>query len=85
MSRWNSLKTILKKEATDAQRGLSSLRDKLDEGLTKREREMQASPSERIETIQGEIEASSSRLDEPEAEIDWRSPTSNPPDDLPTD
>ena len=82
MSFWKSLKEVFKREAADVQEGLSSVRDKLDDELAKRERELEASPSERIETIQSEIEASSSRMDELEAEIDSRSTTSEPPDDL---
>ncbi len=82
MSLWKSLKKIFKKEAADVQEGLSSLRDKLDDELSRREREMEASPSERIEMIQGEVDATGSRMEELEAELDSRSAAADSADDL---
>jgi hypothetical protein len=72
MTLWDTLKSFFAREASDVKEGLDGLRDKLDAELTKREREMEASPSERIEMLEGEMGETESVLDRIEAEIDGR-------------
>jgi predicted nuclease with TOPRIM domain len=72
MGLWDSVKAFFRREVADVSEGLSDLRDRLDEELTRRERELEATPSERMEMIQGEIDAADDRLAELEAELDAR-------------
>ena len=72
MSFWDSVKAFFEREATDVKEGFGSLKDKLDSELTRREAELEATPSERLDTIREDIESSGSVLDDIEAKIDGR-------------
>lgn len=69
MSVWDSIKAILRREAVDVREGVTNLRDKLDAELTRRERELEATPSERMDMIQDRIDAADDRLAELETEL----------------
>ena len=73
MSLWDTVKSFFAREAADVKEGLDGLKDKLDAELTKREREMEATPSERIEMIEGDMAETESVFDRIEADIDGRS------------
>ena len=79
---WNRLKRILASEANDAKGELDKLRDVVDKELTRKEREMAASPSERLDMILEDIEADHGRLAALEDELGTDSPASetSPPD-----
>ncbi len=72
MSFWDKVKSFLASEAKDVKEGIDALRDKLDAELTKRERELEASPSERIDMLEEEMDATDSVFDRIEADIDAR-------------
>ncbi|MDH3498581.1 MAG: hypothetical protein OEM97_00525 [Acidimicrobiia bacterium] len=71
MSLWDTLKSLIAREAADVKEGLDGLRDKLDAELTKKEREMEASPAERIEMLQDDM-STENVFDRIEADIDSR-------------
>jgi|GEM_PF-3534263 len=60
----DKLLAVFKSEANDVKEGLDGLKGKLDDELTKREQEMAATPAERMDLIQSDIDANKSRLDE---------------------
>ncbi|NNL46940.1 MAG: hypothetical protein HKO76_01055 [Acidimicrobiia bacterium] len=68
MTWWKDLLRIFKSEASDVKEGLSHVGRSLDSELAKKEAEMAASPSERVDMILDEIE-SSDPLGEIEAKI----------------
>ena len=72
MSFWERFKAFLSREAEDVKEGFDDLRDKLDAELTRREQELEATPSERLEMIQEDIESSDSVFDRIEDKIDAR-------------
>ncbi len=72
MSFWDKVKAFLASEAKDVKEGIDAVRDKLDAELTKRERELEASPSERIEMMKEEMDATDNVFDRIEADIDSR-------------
>lgn len=63
MTIWDRLKGILKSEAKDVGEGLSDAHDKLDRVLTQKERELNATPTERMEMTLDEIADSDDRFD----------------------
>jgi len=65
----DKLLAVFKSEAKDVKEGLDGLKGKLDDELTKRETEMAATPAERMEMIQSDIDSNKSRLDEIEDDI----------------
>lgn len=69
MSWWGRIKAVFKREASDVREGLSDLGSKLDEGLAKKECELNATPSERVEMTLEDIEADSDRFSELEQRI----------------
>lgn len=72
MSLWDDVKTFFRREAADVKEGLDDLRDKLDAELTKREEELAASPSERLDMIKEDIESSGDIFGDIEDKIDQR-------------
>lgn len=72
MGFWDSVKAFFQREAGDVKEGLGGLKDKLDSELTRREAELEATPSERLDMIREDIESSGSALDDIEAKIDRR-------------
>lgn len=64
MSWWKRFVAIFKSEAADVKDGLSTVGKSLDEELARKEREMAATPEERIEMILEEQEAEDARFDE---------------------
>ena len=63
MTWWNRLKKIMASEAQDAKEELDKLRDAVDVELSRKEREMNATPSERLEMILEDIDADQVRLE----------------------
>ena len=76
---WDKLKKVLASEAQDAKIELDKLRDVVDEELTRKEREISATPTERIDMILEDIEADHGRLEEIERSLG----TDRPPPDRP--
>lgn len=72
MALWDSVRAFFKREATDVREGFGNLRDKLDAELTRRETELEATPSERLDMIREDIESDGSVFDEIEDKIDAR-------------
>lgn len=64
MSWWDRLKAIFKREATDVKEGLNSVGKALDEELARKERELAATPEERIDMILEEQAAEDARFQE---------------------
>ncbi len=64
MSFWKRLNAILRREAVDVKQGLSNLGKSLDAGLARRERELAATPEERIDMILEEQQAGEARFQE---------------------
>lgn len=63
MGVFDKVKAFLKSEGEDLKDGLDSVKDKMDAELTKREQELAASPSERIEMMQDDMAATDQRFD----------------------
>ena len=82
MTFWDSVKAFLRREAADVQEGISDLKDRLDAELTRREAELEASPSERLDMIREDIESGGSPLDAVEDKIDSRLSESDGADEL---
>ena len=55
MTWWDKVRAALKREAADARETAQELQRKLDEGLTRRERELAATPEERLRLEQERI------------------------------
>lgn len=60
---FDSLKRALRREAADVKEAAGDLSDRLDADLTRRERDLQATPEERLQQVIGEIETSESDFD----------------------
>lgn len=74
MTMWERLTTILKREASDVKDGLSLVGRTLDEELARKERELEASPGERLDMILEDIETDDERFREIEAAVTDRPP-----------
>lgn len=61
--------SFLKREAKDVKEGLGELGKTLDTELAEREKKLKASPTERIDMLQGEMAATDSRFDEIAKEV----------------
>ena len=75
---WESVEAFVSREATNSKEGLENFGDEFDIEMTKREAELEATPSERLEIIRDGIESKiDDRLDHndagEEAEFDPRS------------
>ena len=64
MSWWNRLTALFKRETTDVAEGLASAGRALDEELARKERELAATPGERIDMILEEQDAEDARFQE---------------------
>jgi len=64
MSWWKRFVAIFKSEAADVKEGLTNVGQALDDELARKEREMAASPDERIDMILEEQAAEDARFDE---------------------
>jgi hypothetical protein len=64
MSWWKRLIAIFKSEAADVKEGLSAVGKTLDVELTRKERELAATPEERIDMLLEEQDAEDARFDE---------------------
>lgn len=64
MSWWNRLKAIFKSEASDVKEGLGKVGKSLDEELARKERELAATPEERIDMILEQQQAEDARFQE---------------------
>ncbi len=69
MSWWERVKAIFKREATDVKEGLTNVGKSLDAELARKERELAASPEERIDMILEEQQAHDSRFEELESRV----------------
>lgn len=63
MPNWDDVNKIVKKEAGDVADGLRSARDRLDNELAKKEREMAATPQERMDMLLADIEEQNAATD----------------------
>ena len=72
MTFWESVKAFLRREASDVRDGFEGLKDRFDAELTRRETELEATPSERLDMIRDDIEQGDSVFDRIEDEIDAR-------------
>lgn len=64
MSWFERLKSFFTREARDVKEGLSKAGKAIDEELAKKERELEATPEERIDMILEEQQAGDARFDE---------------------
>lgn len=64
MSWWKRFVAIFKSEAADVKEGLTTVGKSLDAELARKEREMAATPDERIEMLLEEQEAEDARFEE---------------------
>lgn len=64
MSWTDRLLSIFKSEAKDVKSGLDSLKGKLDAELTERENRMAATPTEKMDMLQGDIAGNEDRFDQ---------------------
>ncbi len=83
MSWWQRVKKVLGREAADLKEGIEAVGSALDEELARRERELNATPAERLDMVLEEIEQSDARIDEIATEIASSSPEAPGPDDRP--
>ncbi len=65
-----SLKNWFSSESAEAKKVKEDLEDRLDSDLTRRENELAATPEQRLDSIQTEIDNSDSMFDEIRAKID---------------
>ncbi len=65
-----SLKNWFSSESAEAKKVKEDLEDRLDSDLTRRESELAATPEQRLDSIQTEIDNSDSMFDEIRAKID---------------
>lgn len=63
MGLFSKVASFLKREAKDIGEAADDLKDTLDAELTKREQELQMSPSEKIQAIQQDAQATDDRID----------------------
>lgn len=64
MGLFKKVTSFLRREAEDVGDAADDLKDRFDEGLAKREAELEMTPSEKIEAIQEQADATDSRFDE---------------------
>jgi len=69
MTLWERIKTVLKREAADVKEGMSHVGRTLDEELARKERELNATPSERFDMILEDIDESDARIKDIEATL----------------
>lgn len=92
MSWWKRFTAIFKREATDLKEGLGNVGKSLDAELARKERELAATPEERIDMLLEEQEAQDARFqqledkvlgkdDAVETEPDPSQPVDDPPSD----
>ncbi len=64
MSFWERIKAIFQREAADVKEGLSKVGQSLDAELARKERELAATPEERIDMILEEQQAEDARFEQ---------------------
>ena len=69
MTWWDRLKAITKREAGAVKDEVGRAADALDEALAKKERELEATPAERVEMLLDEIAAEDAHFEEIEAKL----------------
>ncbi len=69
MSWWERFKAIFRREATDVKEGLTNVGKTLDAELARKERELAATPEERIDMILEEQQAEDARFEELEDKV----------------
>jgi hypothetical protein len=69
MGFWDSVKAMMKREASDLKAATDDLQQRLDADLGERERKLSESPEEAVERLQAEIDQSGSSFDELSDEI----------------
>ncbi|NNC90961.1 MAG: hypothetical protein HKN80_00575 [Acidimicrobiia bacterium] len=69
MSFWDRIKAIFQQEAADVKEGLTKAGKSLDAELARKERELAATPEERIDMILEEQEAEDARFEELENKV----------------
>ena len=74
MSWFEKLRAVFRREAADVKEGLSEVGRSLDAELTRKERELAATPEERIDMILEETEAADARFRELEEKVRGAAP-----------
>jgi hypothetical protein len=69
MTWWDELKAIAKREASAAKEELSRAAERLDEALAKKERELEATPAERVDMLLDEIDEEDAQFGDLEAKL----------------
>ena len=69
MGLWDDIKRIFKREASDVKEGLTSFGRELDAELARKERELNATPAERVDMLLEDTEAAQRHMDEIEAKV----------------
>ncbi len=69
MSWWKRLTAIFRREAADVKEGLGNVGKTLDAELARKERELAATPEERIDMILEEQQAEDARFEELESKV----------------
>ena len=64
MSWWERIVSVFRRESSDVREGLKRVGESLDEELARKERELAASPQERIDMILEEQAAEDARFDD---------------------
>ena len=79
MSFWERIKAIFRQEAADVKEGLDQVGKSLDAELARKERELAATPEERIDMILEEQEAEDARFEELENKVHGTTATAEAP------
>jgi hypothetical protein len=69
MGLWDDIKRIFKREATDVKEGLTKFGREIDAELARKERELEATPAERVDMLVEDMDAAEAHMDEIEAKV----------------
>jgi len=80
MSWFDRLRAALRREAADVRESWDEATAKADDALTRRERELEATPEERLAALQAEIEADPDPFAEVRAKLEGKGPEGKGPE-----
>jgi hypothetical protein len=69
MSFWDDVKRIFKREASDVKEGLTKFGREMDAELARKERELNATPAERVDMLVEDMDAAEAHMDDIEAKV----------------
>lgn len=69
MALWDDIKRIFRREAADVKEGLTTFGREVDAELARKERELNATPAERVDMLIEDMDAAESHMDEIEAKV----------------